>query len=139
MKFLCDEYDLIVGIWTLCYLGPEDLWKYAQQMYATLKEGGTVILNEPILTNQAELSSEKLHDELEQQLIIRTPELYKNLFTLLNFEIVESHCIDYEGASEKLIWFILKKTSPKVEISPIEKKLNDIETELQSEFVIKSE
>ena len=97
--------------------------------------------------NPTELSSENLHEESEQQLIIRTEALYKQVFKLLKFEIVESQRKNYEGASEQLIWFILKKTSTKVdqsnlvtqEISPIENKLNDIQTKLQSEFEIKSE
>ena len=76
-------------------------------MYAALKEGGTIILNEPILTNPGNPSSEKFHSIKEQQLIIRTYELYEKLFRLLNFKIVESKCIDYEGASERLLWLVL--------------------------------
>jgi len=45
--------DLVVGVWALCYLGWDDVNLLLSRLSCSLKPGGRVILNEPILKDGA--------------------------------------------------------------------------------------
>ena len=55
--------DLAIGMWALCYLGWDDLNTVLARMYCSLRAGGRVILNEPILKD-SDTFGERYQEEL---------------------------------------------------------------------------
>ena len=63
-----DYFGLVVGIWSLCYLGDELSKKLVQNVRYALKDDGYFILNEPIFEDKDKVN--RFHDITDQQLLL---------------------------------------------------------------------
>ena len=83
------DFEAVVGIWSLCYLGPQEIRLMLQKIYESMKPNGFLLLNEPILsTNPEYLQKDQLHQVTDQQLYVRDLRVYKELFQYTGFEII---------------------------------------------------
>ena len=74
-----DEYECIVGVWSLCYLGYQDRCRFIDNATNALKEGGHIVLFEPVLAKD-EPQIERPHSNPEQQMIVRSKRHYCDFF-----------------------------------------------------------
>ena len=63
-KWPVDEYDCVIGVWSLCYLGYKERCDFMQKAEESLKEGGHIILFEPVLSKEED-QKERMHSNKE--------------------------------------------------------------------------
>ena len=73
------NYDCIVICWGLCYLDRQDINDLLIDIDKGLKDGGRLILFEPVLDDKEE-QQDRLHKTKEQQMVIRPKDFYDKLF-----------------------------------------------------------
>ena len=103
--------DLVIGMWSLCYLSWPDLNDLLARIYCSLRAGGRVIINEPILED-VDVLDERYQEEPKQQMIVRSLGLYLELFKhhKLDATISEMDGAKHElMGSDRLVMFVLKK------------------------------
>ena len=112
LKRPVDYLGLVVGIWSLCYLGDELSKELVQNVRLALKDDGYFILNEPILEDKDKVN--RFHDITDQQLLLRKLEWYLALFESKGLEVIHDEIHELkdhnaELSSDRLCTFILKK------------------------------
>ena len=62
------QYGLVLGVWALCYLNVIDINIFLDQAC----KADTIVLVEPVLKQEEDQRSEKWHDDIGQQMVIRS-------------------------------------------------------------------
>ena len=103
--------DIVLGWWCLSYLGHEDMDKLLTSIRVALRKGGCLILNEPILREGDPQHREKMQEQKEQQMVIRSRQAYLKMFERRRFHVVEAiiHKELPGIGSDVLMTFILKR------------------------------
>ena len=104
-----NEYECIVGVWSLCYLGYQDRCRFISKALDALKEGGHIVLFEPTLEKD-EPQFERPHSNKEQQMIVRSRDSY--IFFFKEFGLSKFPMITYpkfDVCNEAMTAFLLRK------------------------------
>ena len=104
-----EEYECIVGVWSLCYLGYKDRCHFINMAINALKEGGHIVLFEPTLAKD-EPQIERPHSNPEQQMIVRSRDSYVHLFQEFGFSRFPRWTYPkFDICNEAMTAFILRK------------------------------